>query len=67
VKLKVELTPTEEGGYFVEVPALPGCLSQGDSIEEAQAMIRAAAELWLAAASERHVRQPDAQLAEIEL
>jgi len=25
----------EEGGYWVEVPALPGCFSQGETIEEA--------------------------------
>ncbi len=32
----------EEGGYSVTVPALPGCLAQGDNIEEAIAMTREA-------------------------
>lgn len=27
--------PAEEGGYWTEVPALPGCFSQGETIEEA--------------------------------
>jgi predicted RNase H-like HicB family nuclease len=37
----VELLPDlEDGGYVVECPALPGCLSQGDTVEEALSMIR---------------------------
>ncbi len=32
----------EEGGYSVTVPALPGCLAQGDSLEEAVAMAKEA-------------------------
>ncbi|MEK7648353.1 MAG: type II toxin-antitoxin system HicB family antitoxin [Patescibacteria group bacterium] len=31
--------PTEEGGYVVTVPALPGCVSQGNTFEEARANI----------------------------
>lgn len=30
----VLIRPAEEGGYWAEVPALPGCFSQGDTIEE---------------------------------
>ncbi len=30
--------PAEEGGYTVTVPALPGCITGGDTFEEAQAM-----------------------------
>lgn len=40
-------TPEEEGGYSVTVPDLPGCLSQGDSFEEARANIKEAIELYL--------------------
>ena len=36
-----------DGGYSVFVPALPGCASQGDSIEETQANIEEAIELYL--------------------
>lgn len=34
----VLLTPDETGGYVVTCPALPGVVTQGDTIEEAQAM-----------------------------
>ena len=50
---EVVLTPEEEeeaekeGGYGVAVPALPGCISQGETREEALAMIREAIELYL--------------------
>jgi predicted RNase H-like HicB family nuclease len=38
---RVELQPgLEDGGYVVDCPALPGCVSQGDTIEEALSMIR---------------------------
>lgn len=32
--------PAKEGGYVVSVPALPGCMSQGDTFEEAVVMIK---------------------------
>ena len=35
MKLKVVLEPSEEGGYSVYVPTLPGCISEGDTKEEA--------------------------------
>jgi predicted RNase H-like HicB family nuclease len=44
---KVVLEPSEEGGYTVLVPALPGCISEGDTVEEAMANIREAIELYL--------------------
>lgn len=39
--------PAEEGGYTVTIPALPGCISEGDNFEEALANIKEAAELCL--------------------
>ena len=39
--------PAEEGGYVVSVPALPGCATEGDTFEEAMAMIKEAIELYL--------------------
>jgi predicted RNase H-like HicB family nuclease len=47
VKLQVILEPSDEGGYTVYVPSLPGCLSEGESVEEAMANIREAIELYL--------------------
>ena len=43
----VILHPQAEGGYFVEAPGLPGCYSQGETVEEALANIREAIELAL--------------------
>ena len=45
--LKIVLDEQEEGGYTVYVPALPGCISEGDSIEEAIKNIKEAIELYL--------------------
>ena len=44
--------PEEVGGFTVEVPDLPGCLSQGETLEEAFEMIAEAKELWLEVAHE---------------
>jgi len=44
----IELTPDpEDGGWVVSVKELPGCLSQGDTIEEAMEMIRDAMRGWI--------------------
>jgi predicted RNase H-like HicB family nuclease len=34
MKLKVIVHEAEEGGYWAEVPAIPGCATQGDTFEE---------------------------------
>lgn len=41
-KLTVILEPEEGGGYSVHCPVLPGCSSQGDTVEEALANIKEA-------------------------
>ncbi len=47
MNLMVVLEPSEEGGFTAYVPALPGCLSEGDNKEEALENIREAVELYL--------------------
>lgn len=47
MKLHVVLELSDEGGYTVFVPSLPGCISEGDSEEEALANIKEAIELYL--------------------
>jgi predicted RNase H-like HicB family nuclease len=37
----------EEGGYWVEVPSLPGCFTQGETIDEAMINIKEAIELHI--------------------
>lgn len=34
MKLKIVVHPAEEGGYWAEVPAIPGCATQGETFEE---------------------------------
>ena len=49
---KIVLYPAEEGGYIVELPELPGCISQGETVKEALEMIEDAKRCWLASALE---------------
>ncbi len=47
MKIKIYLQPSEEGGYTVIVPSLPGCISEGETKEEAIKNILEAIELYL--------------------
>ena len=47
MKLRIVLEPSDEGGYTVFVPSLPGCFSEGNTKEEAQSNIKEAIELYL--------------------
>ena len=46
--LDIVVHETDEGGYWAEIPAMPGCITEGDTLEETKANIREAAEVWLA-------------------
>ena len=47
MKFRVVLEPSDEGGYTVYVPTLPGCVSEGDTVDEAMRNIQEAIELYL--------------------
>ena len=47
MKLNVVFEPSDEGGYTVFVPSLPGCISEGGTKEEALKNIKEAIELYL--------------------
>jgi predicted RNase H-like HicB family nuclease len=47
MQYSVVVHEADEGGYWVEVPALPGCYSQGETIEETLGHVREAIELYL--------------------
>ncbi|GAB4396884.1 MAG: hypothetical protein OHK0052_18650 [Anaerolineales bacterium] len=47
MRLKVVLEASEEGGYTVYVPSLPGCISEGDTLEESLNNIHEAIALYL--------------------
>ena len=58
MKFTVILQPEEVGGYSVVCPAIPGCVSQGESLEEALRNIREAIVLCLAVRSEEGLPPP---------
>jgi predicted RNase H-like HicB family nuclease len=47
MKLKIVLEPSEDGGYTVYVSSLPGCISEGNTENEAVENIKEAIELYL--------------------
>jgi predicted RNase H-like HicB family nuclease len=49
----VVFEPQDEGDYTVYVPDLPGCISEGETLEEATAMIQEAMALYLESRQER--------------
>lgn len=55
--LKAVVHVAEEGGFWAEVPALPGCMTQGETMEEIEANLREVIDLWLS------VDEPAAPLA----
>jgi len=65
MKLKIILEPSDEGGYTVYVPSLPGCISEGDNKEEALANIKEAIELYLEPVEDDFTRSPDTEITEI--
>ncbi len=67
MRFKVVLEPSDEGGYVVYVPSLPGCLSEGETVEEALDNIREAIELYLEPVEDDWIAQENALIKEIEL
>ncbi len=65
MNLKVVLKPSDEGGFTVLVPALPGCLSEGDSRDEALKNIREAIELYLEPIDDDRVFSSRAEMVEL--
>ncbi len=47
MRIKIILEPSEEGGYTAIVPSLPGCISEGNTRDEALKNIKEAVELYL--------------------
>ncbi len=67
MKIKVVLEPSEDGGYTVHVPSLPGCISEGETLEEALANIEEAIALYLEPVEDDFVASENALVQEIEL
>jgi len=47
LKYPIQVIECEAGGYFVKIPDLPGCMSQGETLDEALRNLNEAKELWL--------------------
>ncbi|AFY88623.1 MAG: hypothetical protein CLLPBCKN_001025 [Chroococcidiopsis cubana SAG 39.79] len=54
MKIKAIIHSAEERGYWAEVPALPGCITEGETMEEVMTNLKDAIEGWLEVANESH-------------
>ncbi|MGI9035718.1 MAG: type II toxin-antitoxin system HicB family antitoxin [Pyrinomonadaceae bacterium] len=59
VKYPFVIYPAEEGGYVAEVPALKGCLAQGETLQETLDELTTAAELWIETARNKGEKLPN--------
>ena len=67
MRFKVVLEPSDEGGYTIYVPSLPGCISEGETVEEALKNIREAIQLYLEPVEDDLVVDDRAAVQEIEV
>ena len=65
MRLKIVLEPSEEGGYTAIVPSLPGCVSEGNSKEEALRNIKEAIELYLEPVDDDQVMPANSEIIEL--
>jgi predicted RNase H-like HicB family nuclease len=49
MEIEAVIHKADEGGYWAEIPSMPGCVSQGETLDELVANIAEAAQGWLAA------------------
>jgi predicted RNase H-like HicB family nuclease len=63
--LKAVIHPADEGGFWAEVPALPGCFSQGETMDEIRVNIREAIEGWLTAEDTAPQSAPAGEIIEV--
>jgi predicted RNase H-like HicB family nuclease len=65
MKLQIILEKSDEGGYTVYVPALPGCISEGENKEDALKNIQEAIELYLEPVDDDQSFSPNIEKLEI--
>ena len=65
MNLQILLEPSSDGGYTVTVPTLPGCISEGETREEAMNNIKEAIALYLEPVNDDFLVFPQAELLEI--
>ncbi len=67
MKLKIVLEPSDEGGFTVIVPSLPGCISEGRTRQEALSNVKEAVLLFLEPVADDLNYPPDSEIVEISL
>jgi predicted RNase H-like HicB family nuclease len=65
MRIKVVLEPSEDGGYTVIAPSLPGCISEGNTKEEALRNIREAIELYVEPIEDDEILPPNSEIIEL--
>jgi len=65
MRLQIVLEPSADGGYTAFVPALPGCVTEGDTRAEALAHLHEAIELYLEPIEDDWDFAPDAEVLEL--
>jgi antitoxin HicB len=60
IKYPVIIYPSDEGGYVAEIPALKGCLAQGETMQECLEELETVLQLWLETAKRHHEKLPNA-------
>lgn len=65
MKLTIVVEPSDEGGFTAFVPTLPGCISEGESKEDAVKNIREAIELYLEPVEDDLALSPNAEQIEL--
>ena len=65
MKLTVVVHRAEEGGFWAEVPAIKGCYTQGETMEELVENVREAIAGYLEVLNEQAVGSPDTELIEV--
>ncbi len=65
MKLKIVLEPSKDGGFTVYVPSLPGCISEGESKDDALNNIKEAIELYLEPVEDDTIYIPGTEVTEI--
>ncbi len=59
--LRAIIHQAEEGGYWAEVPGLPGCMSEGETLDQVKANILEAVQGWMESAEHLVLEQIEAQ------
>ena len=63
--IKAVVHKAEEGGFWAEVPSLPGCVTQGETVEEVRKNLKEAIELWLEAGFSETTPNHEDQIVEL--